>query len=870
MSFINRIIAVIILCIFVFGISTFAADDTYKAEEIINFQNDLNLLQILGVLDRETEKDITSTVTRAEFSKIILSLLGYSDLSPAGIKDFIFSDVSEKTPYVQYIVTAVSLNLMDGYSDNTFKPDSYIKFEEVIDVFISACGYDIMVQGYKDKAYGSMVTAAGMGLLSGVDVYIGYPVTYGALLRIINNSFGISFIMKTGVNGDGSDRFEIVKGKNLFTESLNVRRGTGVVKGTQYTDILVPKSLPEGRINIDGEIYAATESYVDLIGYYVEFYINTKNDDNQIIYLNKIEKHNDVQTIYSKDIISYKNRKYKYYEGNSIREVNLPNYCYIIYNNRAIPMPKDEQMKIKSGYVTLIDNNLDGEYDVACVTSYEQYVVYMVDGKEQVIYCNYDSSKQLKLDTENGYVTIKDTNGRMLDISDIKQWDVLTVKQSDDGEITEITVCSDLVRGTIEEIIYDEFNVVKQIKISGKKYAVSELSFYGTAKVGKAGLFLLNNYGEIAAIRNIVGSLTQTGYLIDAAQAKGLDEFLYLKIFDSSNEVLYLQTASKVLVDGKDAKKASDVLDVFKNGTDSIIPQIIQYTQNESGEVSTINTAFISDKESEEDFRVLMPAASLYYRSAQMTFDGKINISSATQVFRVPADVTGAEDDDYKMVSSGYFDDNIPYTIEAYSTGSNTLSADIILLKEDASSVRNRYGIIKSVSEILDDSKALIKKLLIHDYNTVITAFLYDDYDTLGLNNGEVYDAGDFIKYSMNQNNRIFSMTLIFDESERLMKITNPSGTAYVTNNRVAYGAVYKKEGNVFALTTDDPANPISTENYLLTQFKVFSYDKSARKPAVESISFENLIDYKHDMQHYSRVLVYTYYNEGRMIIEYK
>ena len=66
------------------------------------------------------------------------------------------------------------------------------------------------------------------------------------------------------------------------------------------------------------------------------------------------------------------NRKYKYY-----RELDeLICICYIICN-RAIPMPKDEQMKIKSGYITLIDNNLDGGYDVACVTSYEQYVVYI-------------------------------------------------------------------------------------------------------------------------------------------------------------------------------------------------------------------------------------------------------------------------------------------------------------------------------------------------------------------------------------------------------------------------------------------------------------------------------------------------------------
>ena len=78
-------------------------------------------------------------VTRAEFLKILLSVLGKVPIY--GV-DSRFSDVGQEDWYFGYVMAAVSAGIVSGYPDGTFKPNVQVTREEAAKIVVKAKGID--------------------------------------------------------------------------------------------------------------------------------------------------------------------------------------------------------------------------------------------------------------------------------------------------------------------------------------------------------------------------------------------------------------------------------------------------------------------------------------------------------------------------------------------------------------------------------------------------------------------------------------------------------------------------------------------------------------------------------------------------------
>ena len=82
-------------------------------------------------------------LTRAEFLKIALKAIEAEIEDPDEIEDVPFADVPLYAWYAVYVKKAHELGLINGYDDNTFRPDQFINRAEAIKILFSAFEFDL-------------------------------------------------------------------------------------------------------------------------------------------------------------------------------------------------------------------------------------------------------------------------------------------------------------------------------------------------------------------------------------------------------------------------------------------------------------------------------------------------------------------------------------------------------------------------------------------------------------------------------------------------------------------------------------------------------------------------------------------------------
>ncbi|MDQ1911627.1 S-layer homology domain-containing protein [Paenibacillus sp. GD4] len=94
-----------------------------------------NKLVVEGVA--EGKFDAERSITRAEFAALVVRSLGLTEVSGNGN----FKDVSAGAWYASTVATAVNAGIINGYEDNTFRPDATITREELAAMVIRALSY---------------------------------------------------------------------------------------------------------------------------------------------------------------------------------------------------------------------------------------------------------------------------------------------------------------------------------------------------------------------------------------------------------------------------------------------------------------------------------------------------------------------------------------------------------------------------------------------------------------------------------------------------------------------------------------------------------------------------------------------------------
>lgn len=144
-------------------------------------------LSEIGVMQGDTHGNFNpeNDVTRAQMAAILCRMFGEDEnLSTDGSR---FSDVSASYWANGYIVRAASLGIISGYSDGSFRPGNTVTYEQAIAMTLRAMGLAGEADaagGYPD---GYISIAQNNGLLSGLELQRGTPLSRANVALILYN-----------------------------------------------------------------------------------------------------------------------------------------------------------------------------------------------------------------------------------------------------------------------------------------------------------------------------------------------------------------------------------------------------------------------------------------------------------------------------------------------------------------------------------------------------------------------------------------------------------------------------------------------------------------------------------------------------------
>lgn len=155
------------------------------------------LLASMGVIsaDSSGSYNLSKTVTRAEFAKMIVMASAYKDLVQSTSYSSPYKDVPAKNWAAPYIRIAVSKGLMTGYSDGTFRPGSAITLEQGVNTVLKLLGYE-KSDFTGAFPYAQMNIFSSNGLSENITGGVGTLMTKGDAANLIYNLMGTT--MKDG------------------------------------------------------------------------------------------------------------------------------------------------------------------------------------------------------------------------------------------------------------------------------------------------------------------------------------------------------------------------------------------------------------------------------------------------------------------------------------------------------------------------------------------------------------------------------------------------------------------------------------------------------------------------------------------------
>lgn len=99
----------------------------------------------LMIGDENGNLKLNDNLTRCEFVTLVNRMMGYDKEDYFKNADMPFSDVQENHWAYNNIKAAVSNGLINGYTDNTFRPDNKVTFVEAQAVILRALGYQSQI-----------------------------------------------------------------------------------------------------------------------------------------------------------------------------------------------------------------------------------------------------------------------------------------------------------------------------------------------------------------------------------------------------------------------------------------------------------------------------------------------------------------------------------------------------------------------------------------------------------------------------------------------------------------------------------------------------------------------------------------------------
>ena len=580
----------------------------------------VGILSVLGIMGDYKDTGLFKPnvyISRAEFLEGLFKLLKIDVLNPNVAGEFY--DVPKDHEYYDVVHTAVSYDIVSGYDNNTFMPDSVITYNDAIAMIVRALGYGKYAQAAGGYPSGYLNAANILGDFKNVSINNRKALTRIEMARLLNEMLYAPMSKMTGE----SDGIKISQGKTPLEDIYNIAKGKGVVEANQYAQL---EKIPAENncLVIDGVMYYCDERYNNFLGHEVEFWYDI--DDLTVSFMTWSDRTEQL-VIAAEDIDAYKDGILTYYTENGRKKTADLRNAKMIYNGVKPVDRYDESIyNIEDGTITLIENN--DKYYLAKIEEYQNYVLnraYL--NNDELNFSFKEDAPSLRVDVSDVYVEVYNASGvsdsiyqkndagedRTV-ISMFKANSVVSIynpnayKALNNGLPTEkdsylkIVISDKSVTGTVDMYSSGDFTAV----IDGTEYDVARSNYLGVdfSKLNTypSGKYLLDASGKIVAVSSEGDSGEfEYGYLYKAAtEEHEPDLVISIKLIDSSGDTQSFTCTDKLIINGKKIKnnsysqlKAS--ADMLHQGNTLIdtsaitISQVIKYKASD-GVVTEIQT----------------------------------------------------------------------------------------------------------------------------------------------------------------------------------------------------------------------------------------------------------------------------------------
>ena len=798
-------------------------------------------------------------IKRSEFAKVAVETMGLGELAKSSMGKTKYPDVVEGHWASGYINIATQQGVVIGDDQHNFRPDDSITYAEAMTILVRIIGHEPAALSAGGFPNGYVSVGTQNGIAKNAVANDNEPVKRGVVAQMTFNSLTVKMMEQTGFGSN--ERYEIVD-KTVLTDVLDTEKLTGQIVAIGASSLSGSSNLKDNEVKIGDEIYEVTDRALakirNLLGFKVTFYARTLDGDEKVVLLARpLKNANDSVTIAtdnmeSAELLEAGTTKVMYWldkeNDKKPLELIIDKDAKMIFNGKPISFDVSE-LTPESGRITVLDTNSDDKYDIVFVTSYENYVVEDVIETSHRVTDKY-GKPSLVLDPEDDDVKFVITKATQeLELSDLEEWNVLSVAKSKDASIITIEVSGEYVTGKVTEIKNDERG------IGGKRYKIAK-NYTEEIKLGDEGTFYLDVEGKIAAVDATKTLSSNYAYAVKGALSNGFDKVLEIKIFDKDGKTVTLKSGEKIKLNGVSGKTPQDVLEKLSDESDVFVPQLITYETNASGELTQLNTA--TDKTESGEINkssfTLNVKDSLTYKAASKKL-GAYNVNSETIVFNIPAGKTST--DDFSIENISLFEDKTEYDVLIYDLGEDlTAKAIIVTNSQGIAGLEDSMVIVDYIATMNNDDNELVDKLYGYQDGKKVS-FETEESGILVNGDEETLKTGDIIQVKTNSKGQIQSIRVLFEAKNKTTE-----GTEVIADDlQIVYGKVIKK----FASSINVSVSGGAVTNYAISGATVYELNTSKSTNAIKAVTPGDIPQY--DELDESRVLIRIYKDEVKEIV---
>lgn len=641
----------------------------------------------------------------------------------------------------------VSMGLLNLFEDGDFRPDSYVTNKELSSaVKLMSGGNDILeylkesgraeeaaeaenavysmtrLLGYPEENYRQY--ASDSGILKGVALSERY-IKRDVFEKLVYNTLVAERIQITRFDGE-KPVYE--KKGTLLKDVFGIIKVEGIVEAdfSAYVNVLPKGNLAKGEMLIGDVVARGTYNTKEYLARHVEAYVKTDEKSDNEGTLIAIEKTKNEEIKKTSEVIdgATTSKKLVWYdkEKDERKQKVIPSDAVVIYNGKRMGEARGQEWSLFTpgdGEVNLVDNNSDGNVDAVIIWNYNLYNVDYVNSEKEMILCR-DFSYGSKIELEGKNYFVYDENGKAMQLSDIKPFNVLCVTELTEENIYIACSRKEPVEGRYKRDGYS-------IYVGNDKYSIGNSGLYNFLSFSDGDMVrvYLDIYGRTAYI---VGKSEYEYAFLDRVYYENQeDEPMYIKLYTEDGRICRKELAAHVNMTENGSKTLYSKNKTGANsyqvlaGLISGRRELIKYKENKLGKVNEI--VFAKSKIG-QDLPDTTRGFEIYYadnsggtmsfkeaKYLQNTFVSRYRVTKNTFLFSVEENVR--EPEKFRRLSMSDLSGDSDYRVMIYDVN-DRFEAGAVVFEKYTDWYSKQGSIVTEVSKEAGADGEILTKLKLY------------------------------------------------------------------------------------------------------------------------------------------------------------